>query len=76
VFATDPRTLRRTRIFHPRKQRWRNHFEWVDGGRQVEGLTACGRATVAALQLNHPDVLLAREWWIMAHWHPPANEQS
>jgi 5-methylcytosine-specific restriction endonuclease McrA len=49
----DPRTGKVVRLFHPRRQRWDRHFR-LDGPRIV-GRTACGRATVAVLDLNHPD---------------------
>ena len=45
-------------MFHPRRQRWRDHFRW-DGFRIV-GLTPTGRATVAALQMNRPLILAIR----------------
>src|SRR5262245_51019702 len=38
-------------LFHPRKHAWSDHFAW-DGFR-VTGLSAIGRATIAALQFNH-----------------------
>jgi hypothetical protein len=40
-------------LFHPRTDNWGEHFQWVEG-RSVVGLTAVGRATIAALNLNHP----------------------
>lgn len=39
-------------IFNPRQQVWKEHFAW--NGVQVIGLTATGRATVQALDLNRP----------------------
>src|SRR5262249_38415978 len=48
--ARDPATGRTVPLFHPRRQRWADHFRW-DGVR-LEGLTPTGRATVAALQMN------------------------
>ena len=57
--ATEPITNRRVAMFHPRRQRWRDHFRW-DGFRIV-GLTPTGRATVAALQMNRPLILAIRQ---------------
>jgi hypothetical protein len=37
-------------LFHPRKQKWSEHFQW--DGWEVLGLTAVGRATIAVLHLN------------------------
>jgi hypothetical protein len=39
-------------LFHPRQQRWEEHFAWVNDYREVVGLTATGRATVGRLRLN------------------------
>lgn len=46
-------------LFHPRKDRWSDHFQLVEG--HIEPLTAIGRATVRLLQLNHPDRVEERE---------------
>lgn len=40
-------------IFHPRKDRWEDHFRFQ--GNHVAGLTACGRATTWLLQMNSAD---------------------
>ena len=69
--ARDPLTGRRVRLFHPRRQRWRRHFLWSADGTHIVGRTACGRATVVALQLNHMIALMVRRAWVAAGWHPP-----
>jgi hypothetical protein len=56
--ARDPQTGRQVVLFYPRRQRWKDHFRW-DGVRVV-GLTAKGRATIAALRLNHALILAIR----------------
>src|SRR5574341_2271969 len=68
----DPITGRRVRLFNPRKQKWRRHFCWSDDGTHVIGRTACGRATVVALNLNNEIGLVVRRNWVSAGWHPPA----
>jgi len=50
--AIDPATGEEVRLFHPLRQPWPEHFRFK--GYQIEGLTAVGRATVHALNLNHP----------------------
>jgi hypothetical protein len=45
-------------IFNPRQQAWKEHFDW--NGVQVVGLTATGRATVQALDLNRATMLAIR----------------
>jgi hypothetical protein len=50
IMAIDPATGEYARLFHPILQRWSEHFRL--NGYQIEGLTAVGRATVDALNLN------------------------
>jgi hypothetical protein len=62
-------------LFHPRQQRWQAHFSWDEQFERVIGLTATGRATVEALQLNRPEVLNLRRLLCAAGKHPlPAAE--
>ena len=50
--APDPGSGVVVALFHPRRDSWPDHFEW-DGDRLV-GKTPVGRATIRALDLNHP----------------------
>jgi 5-methylcytosine-specific restriction endonuclease McrA len=52
ITSMDQTTGEYVRLFHPVRQLWREHFQFR--GYQVEGLTAVGRATIEALNLNHP----------------------
>jgi hypothetical protein len=56
--AQDPTTSKEAPLFHPRREVWVRHFRW-DGVR-ILGLTATGRATVAALGMNRPLALAIR----------------
>lgn len=67
--APDPLTGRSVRIFNPRRQRWRDHFRW--DGTLVVPLTATGRATAAALQMNRQLILAIRAEEIHRDRHPP-----
>ena len=71
--ARDPLTDRHVRLFDPRQQRWSEHFAWSEDGTEIQGLTPCGRATVVALQLNNPEIVVARRLWVSAGWWPPEN---
>lgn len=71
VEAVDPETGERVRLFNPRTDIWHDHFEWSNGGAYITGLTVCGRATVAALQLNNRTAVNVRRAWISVGWHPP-----
>jgi hypothetical protein len=46
------------RLFHPRKDRWSDHFQFDE--LRLIGLTAIGRATAAALGFNDPRRMLIR----------------
>lgn len=74
VEALDLVTGVRTPLFNPREQRWMEHFAWVEGGAYITGQTPTGRATVAALELNRPLLVRARQRWIAVGWHPPDEE--
>jgi HNH endonuclease len=54
----DPDSGQVTSLFHPRRDRWVEHFRW-DGFRVV-GVSAIGRTTVRVLQLNAPARLRVR----------------
>lgn len=73
IDAVDFETGHRVPLFNPRQQVWREHFTWSGDGGTIIGLTACGRATVVALQMNHPDIVPARRMWASVGWHPPED---
>jgi HNH endonuclease len=52
VDVPDPDSGVSVSLFNPRIDRWNEHFAW--NGYEVTGLTGIGRATVAALDFNHP----------------------
>jgi 5-methylcytosine-specific restriction endonuclease McrA len=54
----DPRTRHVTPLFHPRRDVWRNHFEWR--GIYVIGKTAIGRTTINVLHMNSEEQLSLR----------------
>ena len=54
----DPRTREVVPLFHPRKDRWKEHFE-LDSA-EIRGLTTRGRATVQVLNMNSEDRLVLR----------------
>jgi hypothetical protein len=52
IAGIDPQTKQLTRLFNPRKDVWREHFQWNNS--IVVGLTDIARATIAVLAINHP----------------------
>lgn len=71
VMAPDPLTGLPATLFNPRQQLWVEHFVWAEDGARMTGQTPTGRATVAALALNRPLLVRARQRWIGVGWHPP-----
>ena len=69
--AIDPLDGQATVLFHPRQQRWRDHFVWSDDGLSAVGLTPCGRATIEALRLNNEWLIQARRLWKLIGLQPP-----
>jgi hypothetical protein len=59
IAGIDPFTGELSRLFHPRADRWHDHFAWQ--GARLEGLTPVGRATVVTLALNDPNLIAVRQ---------------
>ena len=57
--ARDPQARKLVPLFHPRRDRWSEHFRWTRGWRLV-GQTPKGRATIAALGMNRPAIVAIR----------------
>ena len=69
--ARDPQTGRSVPLFNPRRQSWSRHFAWGADFLHIEGRTATGRATVAALHLNCPALVNLRRALRAVGEHPP-----
>jgi 5-methylcytosine-specific restriction endonuclease McrA len=69
IAGLDPATRELTRLYDPRRDRWREHFAWQ--GAVLVGLTAVGRATIQVLAINDRDVVEAREALIGEGRFPP-----
>jgi hypothetical protein len=59
IASIDPATDEFTRLFHPRRDRWAEHFRW--DGAVLAGTTAIGRATILVLAINRPEQVQLRE---------------
>lgn len=71
VAGRDPFNNEVATLFHPRRERWQEHFGWNEDYTRVIGLTPTGRATVTALQMNRSAVVNIREVLYAAGKHPP-----
>jgi hypothetical protein len=56
--SVDPQDGANVGLFNPRTLIWSEHFVW--DGLVLSGLTATGRATVAALAMNRPLIIAIR----------------
>ena len=65
----DPETGEIVCLFHPRHNRWREHFSW--DGAVLVGKTPVGRATIAVLAINAPSLIEVREALIEEGRFPP-----
>jgi hypothetical protein len=66
----DPETEQAEPLFHPRQQKWNDHFEWTDNHTVITGKTPTGRATVNRLQMNNAPRLTARPLWMATETWP------
>lgn len=69
IAGIDSETGIVTTLFNPRRQNWKRHFRW--NGPYLEGRTRAGRATIAVLEINHPDAVDARRCLIAEGVFPP-----
>ena len=74
IQAIDPVSRELVPLYNPRKQNWQNNFVWSEDFLQVVGMTAIGRATINALQMNRSGVVNMRKLLLMAGLHPPHQE--
>ena len=80
VTGRDFETASITSLFHPRRQKWFEHFVWSADRIRLIGTTPTGRATCDRLDMNderyrgeHP-ITEVRLLWLKAGWHPPKDD--
>ena len=76
TYSSDPFTKQRVDLFHPRRHQWQEHFAWDEQFERILGLTAIGRATVEALQLNRAEVVNLRRLLYAAGEHPQEEKKK
>jgi hypothetical protein len=64
----DPVSGELGRLFHPRLDKWADHFRWK--GPKILGITAIGRTTIVVLNMNHPDSVAVRAALIAEGGYP------
>lgn len=60
----DPASRTVVRLYHPRRDRWHQHFGVETETGFIKGRTAIGRATVTRLGMNSPAQGAARQLWV------------
>ena len=68
--AIDAQTGVLVPLFHPRQDRWDEHFSVEENTGALLGLTPVGRATMARLQMNRPAQFAARQQWMRLRLFP------
>ncbi len=74
IAGLDPDTGALTRLFHPRTDRWADHFAW--SAHILIGLTAVGRTTIHVLAMNHPVARAVRAALLAEGVFPPVLPSS
>jgi hypothetical protein len=59
IAGIDPETDQIVRRYHPRRDKWREHFRW--NGIVLVGLTDVGRTTIEVLEINDEDSVRFRQ---------------
>ncbi|MGH7178524.1 MAG: HNH endonuclease, partial [Tepidisphaeraceae bacterium] len=59
IAGIDPQSRALTRLYHPRLDRWEDHFAMESTGR-LSPLTPIGRVTIAVLDMNDSDAISLR----------------
>jgi hypothetical protein len=71
--AIDNLTEKTVKLFNPRTQKWREHFDFSQDKTQIIGKMPCGRATVESLQINNFYQTTARSIWVEMNKFPPKD---
>ena len=62
IASVDPETQITTSLYHPRRDRWQDHFQLQDT--ELMSLTAIARTTIWLLKLNRSDRIQERRLWL------------
>lgn len=61
-------------LFHPRRDIWREHFEWSEDRLMLRGLTSTARATIELLRINRLGVRNLRTGLLALGRHPAQTD--
>jgi len=63
-------------LFHPRRDRWADHFAWNADYTLMVGVTPIGRTAIEKLQLNRIGVVNLRRILLESGLHPPDDAEA
>jgi hypothetical protein len=66
----DPESGQEERLYHPRQDRWEEHFSVGSESGEIVALTAIGRVTALSLKMNSRSQLTARQFWVQLGLFP------
>lgn len=70
VTGITPKEKNEVSLFHPRKDKWAQHFTVnIEDGRII-GLTETGKATIVRLCMNREAQIVARKQWMLLEIFP------
>jgi hypothetical protein len=75
TLGIDPATGIAVRLFHPHRDRWKDHFAWTDEADRIIAATPTGRATIEVLGMNRQQLIRARRLWVALGEHPPTFDR-
>lgn len=70
ITAIDPISGESFPLFHPRKDKWEEHFNWNEDYSEIMGISPTGRATVEKLKLNREGCINQRRILAVMGLHP------
>ncbi len=71
MLAAVASSEQQSRLFHPQRDDWAEHFCWNDDATELIGLTDVGNATISLLRINRPQYVRVRRMWVAMNEHPP-----
>jgi HNH endonuclease len=68
--SVDPESGQAERFYHPRQDRWDDHFSIGADSCEIVALTGTGRVTALCLKINSRSQLTARQFWVQLGLFP------
>ena len=58
-------------LYHPRQDKWEEHFVWNEDKTIILGISPIGRGTISCLKINREEAVNLRKALKMFGVHPP-----